>query len=63
MLRTMLLYILPRKGKNTIIYTPTSTRGVIPVSLGPAGSALFNEPDDWDENDDELVLDPWGEPE
>jgi hypothetical protein len=31
------------------------------VSREPAGSALFNEPDAWDEDDDELILDPWGE--
>jgi len=24
---------------------------------------MFTEPDDWDEDDDELILDPWGEPE
>ncbi len=24
---------------------------------------MFTEPDDWDEDDDELILDPWGEPD
>jgi hypothetical protein len=24
---------------------------------------MFNDPDEWPDDDDELVLDPWGEPE